>query len=277
MRNRRSACLLLICLLVAGRAEAQFAVENPTPGEDFHAEFGVMFWPPAPELRLQTGALAQLGESEVDLVREFGIEHKRFTEFRVVLKPGRKHKIRFSYVPIQYNEDAVLQRTITFGGQTFPVAVPATANLKWDLWRFGYEWDFVSLDRGLLGFVGELKYNKVSAELAATGFGAELTEAQAPVPTIGIVGRLYPHRNFSVTTEFGGFKMPGFIASRISEAVSGDFEAKLFDFDIYGTASLGRHVGVQGGYRSVSAEYLVDQDAGTLKMKGLYFGGLVRF
>jgi hypothetical protein len=63
----------------------------------------------------------------------------------------------------------------------------------------------------------------------------------------------------------------------VSKAVGDDFEAKMFDFDIYATVNLGRNVGIQGGYRSVTADYTVDDDAGDLEMKGPYFGGLVRF
>ena len=237
-----------------------------------------MFWSPTPEILIQTGALAALGESEVDFVQEFGIEKTRFNEFRGVIKTGKKHKLRVSHVLIEYNESATLQRTIVFGGQVFPVSVPATADLSWRLWRFGYEWDFVARDRGLVGFITEVKYNDVSAALSATGFGSELTEVTAPIPTIGIIARVYPHKDVSITTEFTGFKMPGFIGSRISDSLSGDdFEAKMYDFDIYGTLNFGSHAAVQGGYRSVTADYLVDLDAGDLKMKGMYFGGLVRF
>jgi hypothetical protein len=279
MRIRLAVPVLLFGLMAAPGAEAQFSVPDPAPAENFGVELGVMFWSPTPEILIQTGALAQIGESEVDLVQEFAIEDERFTEYRVVIKGGRKHKVRFSYVPIEYDEEAVLERTITFGGQTFPVNVPATAHLKWQQWRFGYEYDFVAADRGLIGLLVDLKYNRISAELAAEGFGTELTEATAPVPTIGVIARVYPHRAFSITTEFSGFKMPGFIGDRISDSLGDDddFEAKLFDFDIYGTLNFGRHVGVQGGYRSLTADYLIDEDSGDLKMKGTYFGGLLRF
>jgi hypothetical protein len=264
--------------VVSARAEAQFRVASPAPGENFHVELGLMFWSPTPEILIQTGSLAALGQPEVDFVQEFGIEKKRFPEFRGVIKAGRKHKLRVSHVQMEYNESATLQRTIVFGGQTFPVSVPATADLSWRLWRFGYEWDFVAMDRGVVGLVTELKYNEVLATLSATGFGSEVTEVTAPIPTVGILARAYPHRDFSITAEFTGFKMPGFIGSRISDSLSGDdFEAKMYDFDIYGTLNFGRHVGLQGGYRSVIADYLVEDDAGDLKMKGWYFGGLVRF
>ena len=51
----------------------------------------------------------------------------------------------------------------------------------------------------------------------------------------------------------------------------------FWDFDLYGTVNIGRHLGVQGGYRSIDAEYLVDQDVGQLNLKGPYLGGVVRF
>jgi hypothetical protein len=268
MRNRIALALLCLLILGASRAEAQFNAPDPAPGEDFNVELGLMFWSPTPELNIQTGALAALGESEVDFVQEFGIEEKRFTEFRAVLKAGRKHKIRFSYLPVEYTEEAVLSRTITFGGRTFNVGLPATADLEWRMWRIGYEWDVVARDRGFFGIIGELKYNKVSADLNSP-VGAEFTEAEAPVPTIGVIGRAYPSRNFSITAEFTGFKLPS--------SFSDEYQAELFDVDIYGTVNFGRHLGVQGGYRSLVAEYLVDEDAGDLKLKGMYFGGLLRF
>ena len=45
----------------------------------------------------------------------------------------------------------------------------------------------------------------------------------------------------------------------------------------YVTGSITRYFGVQGGYRALSADYLLDSDTGDLEMKGFYFGGVVRF
>ncbi len=268
MRHRLAVFFVCTSVLAASSAEAQFRPSDPAPGEDFVLELGLAFWQPTPVLRIQTGALAAIAETDVDLVEEFGIEDKRFREFRAVLKPGRKHKLRFSHVPIEYDAEATLARTITFGGRTFTVGLPATANLTWDMWRFGYEWDVVARDRGFFGVIAEVKYNKLSAELSSA-IGAEFTEAEAPIPTIGVIGRGYVHRSVSITAEFTGFKVP--------DGVSEEFDAKIFDFDIYATANFGRHVGVQGGYRSIVADYLIDEDSGDLKLKGLYFGGLLRF
>lgn len=267
MRMRISVLTLLVAVS-ATAANAQFNVSDPAPGENFNVELGAMFWTPTPTLIVQTGALAQFGDSRVDFVNEFGIEDKRFTEFRLVAKAGRKHKIRFNYIPIEYTQTATLTRTITFGEQTFTVGVPATADLSWKMWKIGYEWDIVARDRGFFGIIGELKYNEITASLTGAGI-VEAAEGKAPVPTIGAIGRGYPHRNLSITAEFTGFKVP--------DSLSEEFEARLYDFDLYGTLSLGRNLGVQAGYRSLTVDYLVDEDAGELKLKGPYVGGVLRF
>jgi hypothetical protein len=276
MRNRL-AIAAFVCLLISSRAEAQFRVVEPAAGEDFHVEAGLMFWTPTPSVQLQTGSLAALGQPSVDLVGEFGIQNRRFNEFRSVIKGGRKHKLRFSRITMQYNQAATLQRTITFGGSTFPVNVPASADLRWEFWRLGYEYDFVAAPRGVLGLITELKMNKVAATLSANGYPSSVTDVSAPIPAVGFIARAYPHRLFSISTEFTGFKLPGFIGKKINNAVQDDFDARMYDFDLYGTVSFTRYLGAQIGYRRVTANYLIDPDAGDLKMSGMYFGGLFRF
>ena len=58
-----SDCSRPFCSAVtmAARAEAQFNVPDPAPGENFHVELGLMFWPPTPEIEIQTGGLADAG------------------------------------------------------------------------------------------------------------------------------------------------------------------------------------------------------------------------
>jgi hypothetical protein len=272
------ATVLCACLLISARAEAQFRVAEQAAAEDFHVEMGLMLWTPAPDLKIQTGSLAALGQPPVDFVQEFAIENTRFNEFRGVIKAGRKHKLRVSHVNISYNEAATLQRNISFGGTTFPVSVAATADLQWKTWRLGYEWDFVAAPRAVVGLITEVKFNKVSATLTAEGYPASVTDVSAPIPAIGFIARAYPHRLFSVTTEFTGFKMPGFVGSKINDAVTDDdFDARAYDLDLYGTVSFSRYLGAQIGYRRLTANYAIDPDAGDLKMSGTYFGGMIRF
>jgi hypothetical protein len=262
-------CALVLALLsCAAPARAQFSVPPPTaPGEDYRVEIGVGFWSPEPSLVIGGDGLSALGE-EVDFVGEFGIPTKRFTAFHGTLKVGRKHKIRFEYIPFSYEEETTIQRRIVFAGQVFDIGVPAAADVEWRLWRAGYEWDFVSRQAGFLGFIAELKHNTVTAQIDSP-VGSALVDSKAPVPAIGIIGRGYLAESLSITGEFTGFKM--------LDALTEDFEAEFWDWDLYATADFGRNVGVRGGYRSIDVEYIGDEDLGRLKMKGWYFGGVIRF
>jgi hypothetical protein len=230
--------------------------------EDFHAEAGLMFWKPAPDVVLTSGTLG----TPVDFVNTFAVEKKRLRDMRVVLKPGRHHKIRFSNTPIEYEGAATLTQTIRFRGQTYSVGVPTTARLKWRLMRIGYEWDPIATSRGFAGVFADLKYNKTKAELSAPLVTTQTFERNVAIPTVGGIARGYLSSNVSATAEFTGLKLD-----------RTDFAAKFYDFDVYGTANFGRSFGLQLGYRSVTVNYDVESDAGDLKLKGRYFGAVIRF
>jgi hypothetical protein len=262
-------CAVAFALLVcAAPARAQFTVPPPVaPGEDYHVEIGAVFWSPDPALVIGGDGLSALGD-EVDFVGEFGIPRKRFTGFRGTLKLARKHKLRFEYIPFKYEEETTIQRRIVFGGQVFDIGIPAAADVEWRLWRAGYEWDFVSAQSGFLGLIAELKHSTVTAQIDSP-FATAIVDSTAPIPAIGIIGRGYFTEDFSVTGEFTGFRM--------LDALSEEFDAEYWEWDVYATANFGRNLGVQGGYRSIDAEYLGESDLGRLEMKGWYFGGVLRF
>ena len=191
-----------------------------------------MFWKPSPELIVSTPALVGTGVDAVNFVQEFGIENKSFREFRAVL--GRKHKVRISRVSFKYDAETTIQRAIVFQGRRFNIGVPASTDIKWDLWKFGYEWDFVSQERGFLGAIVDLKYNKITASIDSPALTSTASvETTAPVPTFGLIGRGYVAPMVAITGEFTGLSL-----------TRDEFEAKFFDFDFYGTVLLGRNVGV---------------------------------
>lgn len=227
-------------------------------------ELGVVFWNPDPTIILQTASVTSVIDTGVDFVEEFGLESKTFIGFRFSV--GRNHKFRMSYVPVRYDADAILQRTVTFANRTFIVGAPAQTDVKWDLWTFGYEFDFVARERGFVGLVADLKYNKVDAFIDSPALTEPAAmEGTAPVPTIGGTARGYLTPSVSVTAELTGLKL-----------TRDEFEAKFFDFDLYGTVTFGP-VGVHAGFRSVTVDYLIDEDSGDLKLKGPYFGAVVKF
>lgn len=246
-----------------GAAAASAQTDAIVPGEDFHVEFDVLWWRPSPDLTVNTGRLASVGVTDFEFASTFGIEDVWVSDFRFLYRPARKHRIRFGYAPTRYEESAVLTRVIDFGGKTFTGT--AAADVRWSLWRVGYQWDFISRDRAFVGVLGEVKYNRMRASVRANGQG-EVLEVNAPAPTIGVNGRFYPHRHVAVAGEFAVFKYSG-----------GDLEGTFFDIDVSATASVTKNLGFQGGFRTVSADFFLDDKSGDLMLKGVYAGFVSRF
>ena len=277
MRTRLIAfgVCLMAALSAAVPAEAQYGAgrmqSDRATGETYHVEVVGALWNPTPEIVISSEGLGQLG-TNIDFVNTLGIQKTRFKQLKLALRPGTKHKLRFEYTPISYTAQANVPTTFVFNGQRFNVGIPVQTDVTWKAYRFGYEWDFLYRDRGFVGVLLEVKYTDVNATLTAAAVGsAQFTEAQAPIPAIGFVGRGYVAPNISITGEFSMFKLP-------EQAIeSEDYSARYYDLDIYGTVNFNDHVGAQVGYRSFDVFYKVKRDTGALKLQGLYFGGVVRF
>lgn len=257
------------CALVgsAATAQAQYGtrpLSNPATGEDYHVEFAYGLWWPDREMTVASESLGIAG-TVIDVVDDLGFENQTFSDFRLVLRPARKFKLRLGYTPIKYEAATTLTRTIVFNGQRYDLGLPITSRLEWKDWRFGMEWDFIYRDRGYLGFITEVKYTDVEVDITSP-FTSEFTSVNVPIPTIGLCGRGYLLKNLAVTGEFTGLKL-----------TIDDKEGTYYNFDLYATFNFTNNIGVQGGYRTLRAEYLIDLDQGDLRLKGLYLGAVGRF
>lgn len=269
----RAAALCVFCLafgLLAAPARAQYAVRGASDratGETYHVEIGGYLWNPTPDISITSESLGIIG-SRIDFVTDLGIEKARFRQVKVVLRPAKKHKFRFEHTPVRYQAVGTIRRDLVFNGILYPIPLPVTTDFQWNAYRFGYEWDMVYRDRGFFGVVLEAKYTDVQATLQNV-IDTEFVHAQAPIPAIGAIGRVYVVPNISITGEFTAFKLP--------DSIDDNYRAKYYDFDLYGTVNFTDHVGAQVGYRSFNVLYKVDSDEGEMLLKGLYFGGAVRF
>jgi hypothetical protein len=262
-----SVCLLA-ALSTAAPAAAQFnALSSRATGENYHVEISGSLWNPAPTIFLTSESLEGIPGSRVDFVEDLGIERKWFTQLKVVLRPSEKSKFRFEYTPIKYQAETVLTRSIVFNGIRYDVSLPVESELTWRAFRFAYEYDFYYRDRGFIGLVLEAKYTDVKAQLI-NPLNEEFVHARAPIPAIGVIGRGYIVPNVAITGEFTFFKIPD---------VSEDYGGNYYDLDIYGTVNFTENFGAQLGYRSFDVSYIAETDNGDLRLRGIYFGGVVRF
>jgi hypothetical protein len=249
-------------------AAAQFRPpSDPAIGENYNIEGTIAWWNAEPALVVSSTSIGIPG-TDVDLVADLGITQKRLREFRLVLRPATKHKFRLHYLPINYDVESVVQREFVFNGQRYRVGLPVNTTARLTNYRFGYEYDFVSLRRGFAGVQLDVKYTDVDVTLDSP-IGSEFTRQVAPIPTLGFIGRGYIVSNVSLTGELGYFKVP--------ENLSEDFGGRYLDYDFYGTVNFTHNAGVSVGYRSVDVSYVADLDSGTLEFKGWYFAGVLRF
>lgn len=261
----------IVCV-AATPASAQYGagrMSDPATGETYHVEIGGYFWDPTPDIQITSQALTRdaLG-TPIDFVTDLGIEKTKFRQLKTVLRPGRKHRLRFEYTPITYEAVGNLKTSIVFNGIRYPVTFPVTTELKWKAYRFAYEYDFLYYDRGFVGVIFDAKYTDVQATLSNV-LDTEFVRARAPIPTIGAIGRAYVAPNISITGELTGLGSGGLFGE--------DYRAHYVDFDLYGTVNFNDHVGAQFGYRSFNVFYHLEHDEGNLDLKGLYFGGAFRF
>jgi hypothetical protein len=263
----------------AAPAQAQFKprpLNDPMTGESYHIEAAADYWFPSADIVFSSGGsdrLTGIPGTTIDARNDLGLTDQKFPALRAQLKAGR-NKLRFQFIPIEYNQSATLARDIVFNGQRYRAGLPVTSTLDWKAYRFGYEFDVIQRSRGFIGFILEAKYTDVTATLTAApvGLGAgirEFDQARAPIPAIGGTGRFYVVPNISITADITGFRLPDNLVK--------DATGHYVDVDIYGTLNFTDHFGVQGGYRSLDVGYGFKTDAGSFTLKGIYLGGVVRY
>jgi hypothetical protein len=263
------ACALAACALAlaAAPARAQFRprqVVTTSPAETYHVEVSAGFWNPTASMQIASGA----GSSTVDAKNDLGLKDDRFPEFQLVLKPGFKHKLRVQYIPLKYTQTGTPAAALTFAGVTYPAGAAVNSTIDWKAWRFGYEYDFVSTYRGFIGAIVDVKYTDINASLTAGGQTGKAS-AQAPIPALGGIMRLYLAENLSITGELSGFKIPG----GWIKSTSGHYA----DADVYAMLNFVDKFGIRAGYRKFDVGYTLTNDTGTLVLDGWYLGAALRF
>ena len=262
----------LLSLAVPARAQYRpRPLNDPATGETYHIEAGADFWFPTADIAVASagsGALSGLAGSQIDAKRDLGLTDQRFRALQLQLRPAKRHKFRFQYIPVVYTQSAALAQRVVFNGIAYNVGVPVNSSLDWKTYQVGYEYDFVSRNRGFAGLILEAKVTDVNVSLASP-LNAEYAHARAPLPAIGGIARFYVIPNISITGEVTGFTVPS--------SVSAEYNAHYADIDVYSTINLTNNVGVKAGYRSLDVGYVVKADTGSFVLRGLYVGAVLRY
>jgi hypothetical protein len=285
----RFARRLAITLLAAAatmaappEAQAQGAADGAgrqARGERYHAEFATGIWHPTAAGSISSDSLSLVG-SQIDFGKDLGFASSTVATMNLVLRPGKKHRFRAEFAPIQYTANTTFNRIITFAGVPFPVSLPIQSTLRWRTWRFGYEYDFIYRKWGFVGVLFEGRATSLDASLTSAVVGG-VTSGSAILPSIGIVGRGYVLPGVAVNFELSGFcalhSRGGDFAMKCKPDANPDYQATYFDWNIYGTVNFNRYVGAQVGWRRQTTTLDFGTDRGALAFQGLWIGGVVRY
>jgi hypothetical protein len=270
---RVTACSLAALALCAATAHAQYRQYKPAEqtavGEAYHAEFSFNFWNPDPALTISAESLGIIGD-QIDAVNDLGFTRTGFREWKITLRPAKKHKFRFDYTPITFTADTVLKRDIVYNGIRYSAHLPVNSELSLKQLGFAYEYDFLYQPRWFLGVVLGAKLTSVHSELQSP-VDRDNYDVQAPIPSIGGIFRGYPARMVAVTVQYDYFKLPSSVDKQ------GRYAGRTSDLNICGTVNLTNNFGAQVGYRSMGLTYKAEDNSGDFALKGLYFGGVARF
>ena len=270
-RNYAPAALALWFVFQATSARAQFQprpLNDPATVETYHIEGAAGLWFPGAAMSISSQSLGIQG-STIDFKNDLGLEDQHFPEVHLELRPATRHKFRFQYIPISYDQTATPARDIIFNGQRYRAGLPVHSTLDWKAYRAGYEYDFLRTNRWFAGAIVDVKYTDVTATLAMGTSAPEFAHAQEPIPALGGVFRIYPVANVSITGEITGFKLP----ENVIKNTSGHY----LDVNVYGTLNFTYNVVFQAGFRSLDVGYLAKSDTGSFTLTGLFFGVVARY
>jgi len=180
-------------LIVLG-ACAGWAADSSENPEDFHFEVTGSGW------LVNSGGTIQASGSPINLVTDLGVYQQQPTFYgKLVVKPGRKHRILVEGTPFRLAGENTVDRTVTYHGETFTVSQTLMSNADFNYAFAGYQYDFLSGPMGHLGIsVGGAYLNAEGAIRALeTGISANKSETIG-LPLAGAEGRIFPIRGHRI-------------------------------------------------------------------------------
>ena len=150
-----------------------------------------------------TGSIHGANDADtIDLTKDLGFESYPTFSGKVDWKFTRKNHLYVLGIPFNTSRQTVLNRTLTFRGQTFEAGLTSNSSLDTTLIAPGYQYDIIRRKRGHLGVGIQFDmFNttaKISAAAQTTADGVHHAAVSAssslfaPIPVAGPNLRIYP-------------------------------------------------------------------------------------
>lgn len=180
----------------------------------------------------------------VDLVTDLGVKQRRPTFYgRLVIKPGRTHRIVIEGTPVRLHGTNVITQTLIYQGQVFMIGQRLESSADLNYFFGGYQYAVVSAPAGHLGFSVGGAYLNATGTIHGLESGLTATKSETVgLPLAGAEGRV--------------FVIPGRKLLEIDGGVRG-MAFGGYGHYVEGTVNGGVGVGpltFQAGYRAINAD-----------------------
>jgi len=203
--------------------------------------------------------------TDTKLVDDLGFdERKNFFQGRVQVKLLKKHKFNLEYIPLKWDADKVVTRTIEFSGEKYTVGTRVQSSLDLKFLKGGYEYDFLVGKLGFLGGTLDVLVANASVQLKAPALGIDQKEDKTvPIPMIGLIGRIYPSKWVNLTGKASGLPLGSY--------------GSVFDAEVSLNINPIKYLGISGGYRYFSTNLKYNDNSLDYKLDGPFVGLDIRF
>ncbi|HWR90544.1 MAG TPA: hypothetical protein VN260_09800, partial [Dissulfurispiraceae bacterium] len=153
------------------------------------------------------------GGTEINADDELDMDDQALFEGRLTWHTGPNSRLRLAYAYVSNDGDSTVNRSINFGGVTFPAGVRVTSELEVNYARFGWFWQFLSLAEGKVKFGTLLEAKALWADVSLAGdvqVGNSRGRREVSndyfliLPAVGLALDIKPHPMFQIYGEVAG-------------------------------------------------------------------------
>jgi hypothetical protein len=255
MTGRFLAPGVVLLLAVSGRAPAQ---DLPS-SERYVVRAEYTRWGANLSGHVQKGFGSEEG-TLLDLADDLGVQSRGTWQVKATARIGSSFKLRGSYVPLdKYRGDVIAKTNFSYGTEIYHADTRVLTSIDGKYYTGEFEWDFQRGQSGFFGVLAGVKIFDVSSVVVAPLDGKRVIQAdKIPIPVVGVAGRTYYGRRFSMEGELSGMT----IGSR----------GKVWELNLYARVNLSDRLAVGGGFHRVTLKGRDERDSVNIRLGGWQYG-----
>jgi len=198
----------------------------------------------------------------LDLVDDLGVGSPGTWQVKATARLGSSFKLRGSYCPLdRYRGDVIAKTNFSYGTELYYAATQVLTSINGKYYTGEFEWDFRRGPAGFFGVLAGVKVFDVSSVVVAPQDAKRVVQASTlPIPVLGVAGRTYYGRRFSMEGEFSGMT----IGNR----------GHVWELSLYARLNLSDRLAVGGGIHRVTLQGRdrSQRDSIDIKLGGWQYG-----